>query len=160
MKIILSCFLFIFFFSFGIQEILGCSCIEIGLGKRFRKAKAVFIGRVADESEIPVDNNLIQGDGIQTLKVIKSWKGIEKKFIDINFDFESAKNGGMCTTLLQLKEGKEYLIFAYGEEYEIQTVCSDTRELDKTSPYYEYQEKQMKKLDSSWFRFRSKLHFF
>jgi len=157
MKIILCSFLFIFLFGVGTTETFACSCIEIGLGKRFKEAKAVFIGKVADEVEIPDDNNLIQGDGVQTLKVIKSWKGIKKKFVDINFDLESAKYGGMCPVLLQLEEGKDYLIFAYGKEYKIQPVCSDTRELDQTSAYYEYQEKQMNKLNSFWFRFWEKI---
>lgn len=160
MKSVTTIFIFFLLFNFFVTEVLACECVELKLEKRFRKAKVVFIGRVADDSEIPDNNNLVQGDGVQTLKIIESWKGVNKKFIDINFDLESAKNSGMCPTLFLLEEDKEYLIFAYGEEYRIQPVCSDTRVLDKISPYYEHQEKQMKKLRSFWFRFRSELNFF
>lgn len=158
MKNIFKIFIFVFLFSLAITKTLACECIVNSLDNRFRKAKAVFIGKVADSSEIPNDNDLIQGDGIQTLKVIKSWKGVKKKFIDVNFDFESAKYGGMCPTLLHLKENREYLIFVYGTNYQINTVCTDTRTLvDSSNQFFDYQQKQIKRLDDFWFRFWSRL---
>lgn len=147
----------------GGHTTLACTCVVDSLGKRFREAKAVFVGKaVGDE---PEDSALIQNNSnkdrySQTLEVVKSFKGISKGFISVTFDEESLKRGTMCPTLYQFEKDREYLVFAYGKSYEVQTVCSDTWEIpvDKESFGYKQRQSDIKKLGSFWFRFRARLN--
>src|SRR4030095_3561552 len=104
-------------------ESLACVCVADPLGTRYRKAKAVFIGRALDQNEKQPAPALVQGDLVQTIEVIKSWKGIHKKYVAVSF--ERVTNTGDCPVLYYLEPGKQYLVFAYGKEFEVRTVCSD-----------------------------------
>lgn len=144
----------------GISETFACICVSDSLDKRFKKAKAVFIGQVPkDDSQIPDDESLIQGDGVQTLEVVKFWKGINKKFIELNFE-KLNSSAGNCPTLYFFEEDKQYLVFAYGNKLEVRTVCSDTWVIptDKNAFGYEQMQNYIKKLDSFWFRFWARLN--
>src|SRR6185503_4846628 len=101
--------------------------------------------------------SLVQGDRDQTIVVIKAWKGIKKKFVSLSF--ERTRDTGNCPVLYYLEPGKQYLVFAYGKNLEVTSVCSDTWEIpkDKASAMYEVMQQSVKKLDSFWFRFRSRL---
>jgi hypothetical protein len=147
----------------GGHTTLACSCVVNSLGKRFREAKAVFVGRAV--SNEPTDNTLIQNNSnkdnyAQTLEVVKGYKGIREKFISVTFDEESLKGSTMCPTLYQFEQNREYLVFAYGKNYQVQTVCSDTWEIpsDKKSSGYEQMQSYIKQLGSFWFRFRATLN--
>ncbi len=61
--------------------------------------------------------------------------------------------------LFFLQPGKQYLVFAYGKNLEVTSVCSDTWEIpkDKNAPSYDTMQSNLKKLDSFWFRFWSRL---
>ncbi len=163
MKKVFRIFVILVLISLTTSTALACSCVSDSLGKRFKKAKAVFIGKATDDE--PDDNSLIQNSSnedkySQTLEVIKGFKGVKKKFITVDFDVESLKKGGMCPTLYRFEEKQEYLVFAYGNDYEVQTVCSDTWKIpnDKESFGYEQMQGYIRRLDNSWFRFWTRLN--
>jgi hypothetical protein len=134
----------------------ACSCVSDSLEKRFRKAKAVFIGRAITVDEDEPEPALVQGDRQQTIAVIKSWKGIHNRYVSLSF--EQFSNTGNCPVLYYLEPGKQYLVFAYGNELEVISVCSDTWEIpsDRAAPRYDAMQNNVRKLGSFWFRFRSK----
>jgi len=141
---------------------LACTCASASLGKRFRKAKAVFVGRFTPESP---DRELIQNYSdedkhAQTLEVVKAFKGIRRKFINVTFDVQNLAHVGSCPALYYFKPERNYLVFTYGSKYEVQTVCSDTWEIpaDKESLGYDQMQRYVKKLDSFWFRLRARLN--
>ena len=135
----------------------GCTCVADSLGKRYRRAKAVFIGQAVDPRGQQPDVRLIQGDRDQTVEVIRSWKGVKKRFVSVSF--ERQLKPGNCPVLYYLEPGKQYLVFAYGAELEVQSVCSDTWEIpqNETSPMYDIAQANLRKLNSVWFRFWSRL---
>ena len=145
------------------QTASGCTCVQDSLGKRFRRAKAVFVAR--GQADTPEDKRLIQNYSdddkyAQTLQVLKSYKGVGKKFVRVTFDKEGLKDAIACPTLYYFEPNRDYLVFAYGEDYEVVNVCSDTRVIpaDKEDVRYEFIYEDMKKLDSFWFRFRARLN--
>ncbi len=122
MKRFFQIFVIFVLISLATSASLACSCVSDSLGKRFKKAKAVFIGRATDDA--PQDNSLIQNSSnddrySQTLEVVKEFKGLNKRFINVDFDTESLKKAGMCPTLYRFEESQEYLVFAYGNNYEV-----------------------------------------
>jgi hypothetical protein len=150
----ISLFFSLVFFSF--TAALACSCVLNPLSKRFKKAEAVFIGKYAEE--IPEDNNEIQNakDGLPVLEVVKAWKGVKKEYIAIDFA-EFPKSVGNCLPFYRFEEDKEYLVFAYGKDLKVETVCSDTRPL---TAGYDYTTEEISRLNNFWFRFRARLNFF
>jgi hypothetical protein len=148
---------------FGAYPTLACSCVQNPLEKRFREAKAVFIGRAIsnDLQDKSLIQNVANSDKYsQVLEVVKAFKGVKKNFINVTFDEESLRKAGMCPTLYYFEENREYLIFAYSEKYEVKSVCSDTWEIpsDRKAPSYDLMQSYVKKLGSFWFRFRAKFH--
>jgi len=147
---------------FGFSTVRACTCVSDSLGKRFKKAKAVFIGKATNDES--VGSSLIQNISnenkySQTLEVVKNFKGIKKKFISVEFDVEDLKGSTSCPTLYRFEESKQYLVFAYGEKYKVDMVCSDSWEIpsDKESFGYEQMQNYTKKLDIFWFRFWSRI---
>lgn len=145
----------------GAQSASACTCVADSLGKRFRNAKAVFIGRASNEERI--DESLLQNrtgrnEHSQVLEVIKSFKGAKRGLIGVTF--ESVGDVGMCPTLYHFEPSREYLVFAYGSNYQVRTVCSDTWVIphDKEAPTYDLMQRYVKRLGSSWFRFQAELH--
>lgn len=137
------------------SAVLACTCVQDSLGKRYRRAKAVFIGQALDRSQGEPDHSLIQGKGAQTITVSKSWKGIKKNYVSLTFEPVSS---AACPTLYYLEPGKQYLVFAYGNQLEVRSVCPDTWVIpsDKNSPASEQMEDLLKRLNSRWFRWRSR----
>lgn len=143
--------------SFSNHSILACTCVSDSLNKRLKKASAVFIGKVPDEE--PENNLLIQrfsasNNSKQVLEVVKSWKGVEKEFIAIGFD--SANLSISCPILYNFKEDQEYLVFAYGKEFKVNMVCSDT--LPIQPEYNSSTQREVRKLSSFSYRFWSRLN--
>jgi hypothetical protein len=143
------------------DSVIACTCVADPLSKRYRKASAVFIGQAVDKSAIPQNSMLVQGKGQQTVAVLKAWKGIKRKFIEVNFA-ELTSSAVNCPTLFFFEPGKRYLVFAYGRTFEVHTVCSDTWQIPSSNdaPGFEQIQEFIKKLDSTWFRFRSRLRIF
>lgn len=133
-------------------------CVGEPLPDRIKRAEAVFIGQVAKDKLAPVQNS---EKSSQTLEVIKSWKGINKKFVSVGFNFPE-KPAGMCLTLDHFYEDRKYLVFAYGKDLKVETVCSDTYEVSGNPNILGYSKvkKDLKRLDNFWFRFRNKLKLF
>ena len=147
MKQLIRVLIFLILFVFGSSTIFACSCIRDSLSKRFKKAKAVFIGQVAQS--VPDDDSLIQGNGTEVLQVFKSWKGVKKEFVSVNLNFPE-KDAGMCFDFSRFAENKKYLVFAYGKMLKVETVCSDTFEVSdnpETKGYYIVQD-SLKKLSN------------
>jgi hypothetical protein len=96
----------------------------------------------------------------ETLEVVRGFKGTHKKLINITFDMEGVKSAGMCPLLYHFEINREFLVFAYGKDYEVQTACSDTHAIptDKESFGYEDTQEEIKKLGSFWFRLRARLN--
>jgi hypothetical protein len=135
----------------------ACVCVNDSLGKRYRKAKAVFIGRAIDADAKGPAAALVQGDQQQTIEVIKAWKGIHRRYVSVSF--ERVTSSGDCPVIYFLESGKQYLVFAYGDELEVKAECSDTWEIpaDQKSRMYDPMQRNIRKLDSFWFRFRARL---
>ncbi|MFM9903916.1 MAG: hypothetical protein ACKVQJ_05015 [Pyrinomonadaceae bacterium] len=123
----------------------ACSCDEINYRREFAKAKAVFVGEALEYK----DNANVKQDGllIVKFKVVKAWKGAKQSEITIPTTF-----GLACG--FYVEPGKEYLVYAYGKEMVMPTVCSPSRTI-VTDDIYD--EKQLKQLNSSWFRFFSRI---
>lgn len=85
MKKLFSILIFSFVFSFGNLNVFSCSCVLGDLSKRFKKAEAVFIGRIADVEDGDRANIQNYREGLPILEVIKSWKGVKKEYIAIDF---------------------------------------------------------------------------
>lgn len=128
----------------------ACSCTIRSLSKRFRQSEAIFVGRLAGQS---VTNTNVQNFGANgpILEVTQSFKGISKKYVAINLNFEEISKAGMCPLLVKFDEGAEYLIFAYGNNLTINSVCSDSRKSDAIA------QADIKKLHSFWFRTSARL---
>ena len=155
MERIFQILLFFFLFCFSCSEAFSCTCIVSPLSKRFKKAEAVFIGKIA--KDIPQNKAEIQNakDGLPVLEVVKVWKGIKKEFVAIEFaDFP--KSSGTCPILYRFEEDKEYLVFAYGKGLKVEVECSDTRPLK--AEYLDYTGREISKLNNFWFRFWTKVN--
>ncbi len=130
---------------FCVSSALACSCDEINYRREFAKAKAVFIGEALEYRENPN----VKQDGllIVRFKVEKSWKGAKQSEIIL-----PTRMGLVCG--FYVEPGKKYLVYAYGKEMYIPTVCSASN-TNVTGNLYE--SKQIKQLKSSWFRFLSRI---
>jgi hypothetical protein len=94
-------------------------------------------------------------EGRPVFKIKKSLKGISKKYVAINLDRDEIATAGMCPILFRFDEGEDYLIFAYGKELTIQSVCSDSRKLKSQSPEWDqHTASEIRKLGNFWFRTR------
>lgn len=144
--------LFIFLFSFGNIAVFPCSCVSDSLSKRFKKAKAVFIGEMADFEDKDIPNIQNYREGLSVLYVVRAWKGVKKEYIAVDFNDEFSS--GNCSILYRFEEDKQYLVFAYGKELKVERVCSDTRAIRDE---YDWTIKEISQLNSFWFRFWAKI---
>lgn len=146
--------LFFLLIFLGFKTSLACTCVLDSLSKRFKKAEAVFIGKVSEDT--PEDVTQIQNakEGLQILEVIKAWKGVKKEYIAIDYG-NLPKSVGNCAIFYYFEKDTEYLVFAYGKNLKIEPVCSDTRALQA-----EYNDitREIGRLDDFWFRFRARLN--
>jgi len=158
MRVVLSAIIFICSVVILTESVFACTCLFTPLSKRFRKSQAIFVGRLGDYENVP--NSEIQNiaEGRPIFEVTKPLKGISKKLVAINLDWNEIAKGGMCPTLFRFDERDEYLIFAYGKDLTIQSVCSDSRKLESQSTDWEkHTAKEIQKLESFWFRTRARL---
>ncbi len=140
--------------SLGYSIAFACTCVNGSLSKRFKKAEAVFIGKITDFEDKDRPNIQNYQEGLPVLRVVKSWKGVKKENIAIDFaDFP--KSSGTCPILYRFEDDKEYLVFAYGKELKVEVECSDTRLLKAE---YDYTTKEISRLDNFWFRFWTKIN--
>lgn len=130
----------------------GCTCVDGPLARRYREAKAVFVGGLYEfeNEEIPKIQNY--RDGLPVLLVKRSWKGVNRELIAVDFDFPTRL--GSCPLLTKFEDGIDYLVFAYGKNMAVRAECSDTRKL--TTEYRQI-NRDRSRLDSSWFRLKAKI---
>ncbi|HMQ04739.1 MAG TPA: hypothetical protein PKD26_12545 [Pyrinomonadaceae bacterium] len=97
-------------------------------------------------------------EGRPIFKVSKRLKGISQPYVAVNLDWDEIAKAGMCPTLIKFDEEEEYLIFAYGKELTIQSVCSDSRKLKSgTVDWDELTAMEIRQLGSLWFRLKARL---
>lgn len=148
--LVLTCGLFL-------HPILGCSVDIIPLRKQFRRADAVFTGRVKKVSDYypsafdlqraPKDLADWKFWSKVTFEIDQKWKGNMRK----NEEFLAAIDVCTCDVRArELKEGVEYLVFA--EKRKFLHVCR-AHETDN-----EWAESDMKKLNKFSFRLWSRLY--
>lgn len=132
---------------------VACTCVHDSLGKRFRKAEAIFVGTLADKGLYESPQNVQNyKDGRLVFLVEESFKGVRKKFIAVDIDLTGFSAN--CPFLTDIAEDSDYLIFAYGRELQFRAECPDSRELKAG---YSDVIKQIGKLDSFWFRTKARL---
>jgi hypothetical protein len=129
---------------------LSCECNIERHRKDFRKANAVFIGRVLD---IKTNENYdSQKDDLAfykiRLKVVKSWKGADASEITI------LSNNGPFSTCggFEFHKNDEYLIYAFGKNKVALSFCTRSGPIKR-----EYAAEYMKELNSPWFRFKARV---
>lgn len=127
------------------QAVYPCTCAAIGQRRAFKKASAVFIGRV-------VEINPYQGEPFEygpfpisqsvKLKVEKSWKGAEQPEIIVL----SEKYFGWCGGF-NFQAGDKYLLYAFSHDGKLVThsVCTRSSPLSEATG-------QVKRLNNFWFR--------
>jgi hypothetical protein len=119
----------------------------------YRKAKAVFVGRVISveaPSDVP---EKLRGyvDKKVTFSVEKRWKGANNPTISV-----LASYGPVTCHGFEFREGERYLVSAFGDELLVGTMFSRSRPIDRED---EQARKEMRQLNSSWFRLTSRLPF-
>src|SRR5688500_9426295 len=107
----------------------ACTCTESPLTKRFRKAEAIFVGRVPEDPSDPGTNIQNYKKNLPVLEVVKAFKGVRKEYVAVDFDLEGATSGGTCPWFYKFEKDEEYLVFAYGKELKVIVECSDTQKL-------------------------------
>lgn len=125
---------------------LGCSCYSPSHAKTFRKAKAVFVGKLvaidsAESTEARAPYKL-------TFDVVKDWKGVNEN------TFAAFTNRPNMCSAFDFHEGREYLVYVFKDSY-VTSDCSSSSELAS-----ELSTRRIKELDRFWFRFRSRLWLF
>lgn len=128
-------------------KVFACSCPDINYRREFAKAKAVFIGEALEY----VDNPNVKQDAllIVKFKIEKSWKGANQPEIVIPTSYTSPYLCGWY-----VEPGKRYLVYAYDNQMIMPTGCSASSPME---PEDEYLRKQIRQLNSGWFRFFSRI---
>jgi len=142
-------------FIFGTCITFGCSCdLFENQRKTFWKAKVVFVGKVIDSDLKIVPPEEIKGDVAKAVKfkIEKSWKGTKLNEVTVWLTKYSVNCSGFEVT-----EGESYLIYAYKYKNNLifNLFCSRSQKIKKEN---EDLTKELKNLDSIWFRFWSRLN--
>lgn len=130
------------FTIFCVSISFACSCADPSVREKFRGSSVVFVGEVIsfEALEKPTDNFFLDK---AVFKVVEQWKGKKQAEISAIVSIDSP---GMCGDL-DLKVGEKFLIYAPKEnnQYAIYRDCGP-------SIPYKYADKEIKKLDSFWYR--------
>ncbi len=152
MKAFLSAVVLLFAFLLCAESTFACTCVIDSLSKRFRKADAVFVGRLTDYEGEPTSNIQNFKPGLWVLEVKRSFKGIKQDFVAIDLDMEDFS--GACPSLTRLDDDVDYLVFAYGKGLKIHAECPDTRPI---KPEYNLTIREISRLENFWFRTKARL---
>lgn len=124
-KIVEILVLFFCIFVLNIAFANACSCIApVTPQEALESSTAVFTGKVVS-TEVQNGVMISSGDPVTvTFDVSKIWKGSESQTIVITTAREDASCG------YTFEKGKEYIVYAYGEENELGTnICTRTNML-------------------------------
>lgn len=145
-------------FVFGANSILACQPVIQRHTKYFRKAKAVFIGKVVDISLNNSSDTGVRREAPDKIKfaVEKSWKDSKSEITVI------ADNNMYPCNNLEFRVGERYLVYAFGWR---KTLFVPTHIGNRSRPLKleledDITKKEFKELNSFWFRFKSRLWFF
>jgi hypothetical protein len=138
----------------GSTTAIACQPVILSHYKYFRKAKAVFIGKVLDvqpnDAEDP-DERKYYPYKIK-FSVEKIWKGDNTEITIVS------DNGSGACDQLKFKTGEKYLVYAFGKNLAVTTyVGNRSRPLNLKR---DWTEKELDELNSFWFRLKSKLWLF
>jgi hypothetical protein len=133
----------------------GCACDKPSHSRDFRKAKAIFIGQVIEISsnEREANSECLLPYKIK-LRVEKKWKGGVSAEVMIKTD-----NGESACKGFPFRKDERYLIYASqrsgsSKELIAFTWCTRSRPMSQED---ESTEKEMKELNSFWFRLKARL---
>ena len=162
MKKIIKVFLIFLFVGICFQKTFACSCEFHSHKRDFRKAVIIFEGTVLDvrqdfslDSPIPKDIKDFQAQITEHIKlsIDKSWKGNKKSEVEVWSLSYPYSCGGFRFT-----KGEKYLVYVFkaenGSLYAV-TSCGRTRKFETND---EDRIKEIKQLDSFWFRFMARLN--
>ena len=112
-------------FAFGLiilaaSAAYSCECETPSQGKAFRKAAAVFVGRVIDvrDSNVPVVEGSDYSVAVK-FKVSQYWKGSGSSEITVH-----TEQGVLSCNPFKFQEGEEYLVYARGRQLIVWIGCS------------------------------------
>ena len=117
----------------------ACSCAIVGSQKEMvesglSSSDAVFSGEVVDFEKSPSDTTMMEGTmftimsprpATATLRVSDVWKGPERETLEVSTSSQETACG------VPFEEGREYLVYAYGEQGLETDICSQTRPLSE-----------------------------
>ena len=136
---------------------LGCTCDHLPKNSTaFRKAKAVFIGQVTGDKAHgrrpdSWGDDQVPFIDVVTFKVEKGWKGASSSEVTVWLDFLFFNCSG-----LRFREGEKYLVYADKHKGSLVVYWCAHAALT-TSLSSEDARKQIRQLDSFWFRLRARL---
>lgn len=122
-KIIFLLFIIVSLLTVNTTLVSACSCVSPAPPKEsLEKSTAVFSGKVVD-IYTPLGFVVSSADSVKiTFEVSKVWKGPSYELLVV----KTARDGASCG--YSFKKGEEYIVYAYGEESELQTgICSRTK---------------------------------
>jgi hypothetical protein len=150
MKFALQSALLFWMLALSASSAYPCSCADPSQREKFRRASAVFIGRVIEITDYnDPDEDFVLFTNRVKFKVERQWKGARKPEVTALASFDSP---GMCGDL-NLAVGEEYLVYADREKGRLlfYTDCGPNRNS-------KYAEDEIKRLNSFWFRFVARLY--
>ena len=119
----------------------------------YREARAIFVGRVVSidaVSDVP-ENLRGEVDRKVTFGIERRWKGTKNSTVSVLASYGPATCHGY-----EFREGERYLVYAFGKEMVAGTMFSRSRPIDRQD---EQTRREMRQLNSSWFRLTSLLPF-
>jgi hypothetical protein len=122
-----------------------CTCIIKKHRTDFRQAKAVFVGRVIEIDRNRMIPERLSGGVIYSarIRIEKAWKGSRKSEVAV-FTWRDFGCGGF-----DFQPSEKYLVYVFDNELIAYTTCSRTRHYERSS---DETDKELKQLDSFWFR--------
>ena len=145
-------------FAFCLQNVNACTVEVLSLRKEFRKANAVFIGKIIDVNDVPISETekqkVIPQDWRNetlftkiTVEIQQKWKGKASG----TKEFWSVPVGSCrCNPPKQYELGKEYLMFS--EKKNFIAFCNSFEIKDNST------KADLKQLDSFGFRFWARIY--
>ncbi len=130
----------------------SCDCTVPKLRRDYREATAIFVGKVVEVrfNQSSDDKTRRLHPMAVKLKVEKSWKGVRSPEITVITNEAITVCGGF-----EFREGERYIIYAYEKDLVTFNSCSRSRPLNYED---EFDAKEIKRLNSFWFRLMAQLN--
>jgi hypothetical protein len=115
-------------FFFLAPSVYCCECETPSQSKAFRKASAVFVGKVIDIRDSNV--SIVEGSNYSvavTFEVSQYWKGTRNLQLTIH-----TEQGALSCNPFKFELGKEYLVYAREKQFIVWIGCSRSLPLSAT----------------------------